>query len=183
MRVLIITSGGYLDKRIGRILHNNNIKGDVATKLTRDMINRYDCVIFSHNNEIPNLPKLIETIVLEKKILVIYINNTSSIGYYYNIVDDLFFSMISENTVEIELPSVIKSSGKYTSMITKLEDKIKQLQEDNKLLKLTNKAKLILMNKGLTEAQSHKFIQRKAMSMRTSKLNLVNLIIENKIDI
>lgn len=183
MRAIIISSGGYLDKRIERILTNNNIKGDVATKLTRDMINRYDCVIFSHNNDIPNLPKLIETIVLEKKILVLYINNTSSIGYYYNIVNDLYFSMINENTVDIELPIVIKSSQKYITELNRLQSNVLQLQEDNKLLKLTNKAKLILMNKGLTEAESHKFIQRKAMSMRISKLRLVNLIIENKIDI
>ncbi len=183
MRVLIIKSGGYLDKRVERILNNNNIKGDVANKLTRNMINLYDCVIFSHNNDIPNLPKLIETIVLERKILVIYVNNTSSIGHYYNIVNDLFFSMIQENAIDIELPFIVQSIHKFTSKIKQLEDEIKRLEDDNTLLKQTNKAKLILMKKGFNEAESHKFIQRKAMSMRISKLRLVNLIIENKIDI
>ena len=182
MRVLIISNGGYLDKRIERILNNNSINGDVETKLTRNMINVYDCVIFTHNHDIPNLPKLIETLVLEKKILVIYINNTSSIGYYYNVIHDMFFSMINENSMEIELPIVIKNTAKYSKEISRLQHEITDLKERNNLLKLTNKAKLILMNKGFKEAESHKFIQRKSMEMRISKLRLVNLIIENKID-
>lgn len=183
MRVLIITSGGYLENRVERVLSNNDIKGDVSTKLSRDQINRYDCVIFSYNNDIPNLPKLIETIVLERKIHVVFINNTPSIGYYYNLVNDLFFSMVNENTLDIELPLIIKSNVKYTAFIVKLELQINHLEEDVELLKLTNKAKLILMSNGLSEAESHKFIQRKSMSMRVSKRKLVNLIIENKIDI
>ena len=183
MRALIISNGGYLDKRIERILNNNNINGDVTNKITRDMINRFDCVIFSHNNDIPNLPKLIETIVLERRILVVYINNVSSIGYYNNIINDLYFSIINENSMDIELPLVIKSSTKYTARISNLEYQIKKLEQDNELLILTNKAKLVLMNKGFSEAESHKFIQRKSMSMRVSKRSLVNLIIENKIDI
>ncbi|AIO18307.1 hypothetical protein KQ51_00419 [Candidatus Izimaplasma bacterium HR1] len=182
MRAIIISSGGYLDKRIDRILKNNNIKGDIETKLTRNMINVYDCVIFSHNIDIPNLPKLIETLVLERKILVIYINNVSSIGYYYNVFNDIFFSMVTEISLEIELPIVINNNSKYTKEIVNLEEEITQLKESNELLKLTNKAKLVLMRKGFTEAESHKLIQRKSMELRVSKLKLVNLIIENKID-
>ena len=182
MRVVIISTGTYLDKRIERILSNNNIKGDVATKLTQNMMNVYDCVIFSYNKDIPNLPKVIERIVLERKILVIYVNNTSSIGNYYNMLNDLYFVMVNEITIDIELPSIINSNSKYISKITALELEINKLKEQIELLNLTNKAKLILINKGLTEAESHKYIQQKAMSMRISKLKLVNLIIENKID-
>ena len=183
MRAIIISTGGYLDKRIERLLINNNIKGDVATKLTRNMINVYDCVIFSYKNDIPNLPNVIERIVLEKKLLVIYINNTNSIGYYYNLINDLYFVMVNEMTLDIELPTVINSNTKYVKKINNLETKISDLEEKLKLIKLTNTAKRVLMNKGLTEEESHKFIQQKAMSMRVSKLKLVNLIIENKIDI
>lgn len=183
MRALIIKTGGYLDKRVQRIFNNNSIKGDVGTKLTRNMMNVYGCVIFSHKNDIQNLPKLIETIVLEKKLLVVFINSTSSIGQYYNVINDLYFSMVNELSLEIELPLVLSSNTKYVNKILDLENEIVMLKEESKLLKLTNKAKLILMNKGLTESESHKFIQQKAMSMRLSKLKVVNLIIKNKIDI
>lgn len=182
MRVIIISTGGYLDKRIERLLINNNIKGDVATKLTRNMINVYDCVIFSYKNEIPKLPNVIERIVLEKKLLVIYINDTNLLGYYYNLINDLYFVMISEVTLDIELPIVIKSNTKYIAKINSLEKEVTSLKDQLILFKLTNNAKRLLMEKGLSEAESHKFIQHKSMSMRVTKLKLVNLIIENKID-
>jgi len=64
MRVAIIASNGYLDKRIERLLGSNNIKGDIMNKFTRNQIYAYDCVIFTHKNDIPNLPVLIERLVL-----------------------------------------------------------------------------------------------------------------------
>ena len=182
MRAVIINSRGYLDKRIERTLHQNNINGDIKDKLTRNMFNQYDCVIFSHQNDIPNLPKVIERIVLEKKVIVILVNNTLSIGHYYNINDDLFFAMVNEASMEVELPFVIKNNMKFIKKIKVLEREKTDLIEEVQNIKNTNKAKRILINKGFTEAESHKFIQQKAMSLRISKSKLVNLIIENKID-
>jgi response regulator NasT len=183
MRATIVKSGGYLDKRIERILHQNNINGDIIEKLTRNAINHCDCIIFSYQNDIPNLPKVIEQVVLEKKNIVILVNNTFSIGYYYNIIDDIHFSMVSEATLDFELPFVIKNNVKFLKSIKQINDEKKQIENELMLLKNTNKAKRILMRKGFNEAESHKFIQQKAMALRVSKEKLVNLIIENKIDI
>jgi response regulator NasT len=183
MRAIIVKSGGYLDKRIERILHQNNINGDIAEKLTRHAINQYDCIIFTYQNDIPNLPKVIEQVVLEKKNIVILVNNTFSIGHYYNIFDDLHFSMVNEATLDFELPFIIKNNVKFLRSIKRITDEKKNLYNELILLKNTNKAKRILMKKGLNEAESHKFIQQKAMALRVSKEKLVNLIIENKIDI
>ena len=182
MRAVIISSNGYLDKRLERILTNSNIKGDIETKLTRNMINVYDCVIFSYKNDIPNIPVLIERIVLEQQILVIYINNTTSIGKFHNVVENLFFKDINEMTIDIELPLVIKTSSKYLKKIKTLQASNDSLEEQLETIKLTTKAKKILIKKGYSEAESHQFIQRKAMGLRISKRKLVNLIIENKID-
>ena len=183
MRALIVKSGGYLDKRLERLLYNNDIKGDIDTKLSRDMINVYDCVIFTYQNDIPNLPKVIEQIVLEKKILVLYINNTSSMGYFYNVIDDIYFNAINEIYIDVELPYIIKSASKYLHAISILKTENARNKDELTTLKLINKAKRILISKGLTEAESHQFIQRKSMDMRLSKKEFVNLIIENKIDI
>lgn len=183
MRALIIKSGGYLDKRLIRVLNNNNINGDIETKLTRNMINVYDCVIFSHQNDIPNLPKVIEQIVLEKKILVLYVNNTSSMSYFYNVIDDVYFSDVNEMYLDIELPVILKNSQKYMKYFKSMQRKNDTYKNELETLKLTNKAKRILMSKGLSEENSHQFIQRKSMDMRMSKKEFVNLIIENKIDI
>ena len=183
MRALIVKSGGYLDKRIERILFNNDIKGDIIAKLSRSTINVYDCVIFTHQYDIPNLPKVIEQIVLEKKILVLYVNNRSSMGYFYNVIEDTYFNVINETYIDIELPYIIKTVPKYLNQITKINTENDKLKNEIDTIKLINKAKRYLMKKGLDEAASHQFIQRKSMDMRLSKKEFANLIIENKIDI
>ncbi len=183
MKAVLISSNSYLDKRIERVLSGNDINVDIAKQLSRNMFNMYDCVIFTYKNEIPNIPKVIEMIVLEQKLLVLYINNVPSIGQFYSVLNHDYFSSVNEMSLDIELPIIIKNSCKYLNKITYLNDDLRNLKSEYTLLKLTNKAKRVLMSKGLSEADSHKFIQQKSMDLRISKLNLVNLIIENKIDI
>jgi response regulator NasT len=183
MRVAIIKNNGHIDKRIERLLSYSEIKGDFISKFTRNSLNMYHCVIFTHKNNIQNLPKVIESIVLEKKILVIYINNTLSIGEFYNVMNDLYFSVINEQNLEIELLSVINNSVKYINEINRLNLEKDRVVEELKTINNVSKAKRSLMSKGFTEDEAHKFIQRKAMDLRLSKLETANLIIENKIDI
>ena len=183
MRVAIVKSNGYLDGRISRVLTNNNIKGDVISKVVRSTITEYDALIFSYQNNIPNIPKVLEQIVLEKRVQVVYVTNTLSIGQFYNLFDDLYFHYIKEENIDFLLPRMLETSMKYLKKIRILEEENKQVKEDLLLIKNTNKAKRILIQKGLSEAEAHRFIIDKAMSMRVSKKRLVNLIIENRIDI
>ena len=183
MRVAIVKSDGYLDGRLSRILANNDIKGDIISKVVRSTLNQYDALIFSHQNNIPNISKVMEQSVLEKRIQVVYITNTLSIGYFYNLFEDLHFHYIKEEEIDFVVPRLLETSLKYLNKIKILEDENIKVQEQLLLIKNTNKAKRILMNKGLNEADAHRFIIDKAMSMRVSKRKLVNLIIENKIDI
>jgi hypothetical protein len=182
MRVAIVKSDGYLDNRISRILASNNINGDVITKVIRSTFNEYDAIVFTYQNHIPNLPKVIEQIVLEKRLQVFYITNTLSVGQFYNLFDDLFFDYMKEETMEILLPRLLKNSKKFIKKIQILEADNKHLSEELLLIKNTNKAKRILIKKGFNEADAHRFIIDKSMSMRLPKKLVVNLIIENKID-
>ena len=183
MRVAILKGSGYLDGRISRVLANNNINGDVVDKVTRSTFNEYDAIVFTYQNQIPNLPKVLEQIVLERRIQVLYLANTLSIGQFYNLFDDLFFNYIKEENIDFLIPRILDISTKYLRRIIYLEEESKKAKEDLTLLKNTNNAKRILINKGLSEDESHRFIIDKAMSMRKSKKAIVNLIIENKIDI
>jgi len=183
MRVAIVKGNGYLDGRISRILVNNGIKGDVVSKITRSSLNEFDTLIFTYQNQIPNLPKLLEQIVLEKRIQVLYITNTPSIGQFYNLFDDVFFNYVMEVNIDVMIPKIIEISRKYLRKIKYLEETSRDAKESVSVLKNTNKAKRILMNKGLSEDDSHRFIIDKAMTLRMSKKAIVNLIIENKIDI
>lgn len=183
MRVAIYKSEVYMDNRISRVLAENGINGDIITKFDRTVLNTYNCVIFTYKSKIPNMPKLLEQIVLEKKIQVIYITNTLSIGQFYNLYDDPFFNYIQEHKMDIILSTIIRHTNKYLREIAYLELENMKAKEEITVMKLTSKAKRILMDKGLSEADSHKFIINKSMEMRIPKKKLVNLIIENKIDI
>lgn len=183
MRVAIVKSNGYLDGRISRILANSNINGDIVNKVVRSTLNEYDALIFSYQNRIPNIPKVLEQICLEKRIQVVYITNTLSIGQFYNLFEDLYFHYIQEVNIDYLLPRMMETSSKYLRKIRNLEEENKRVKEELLLIKNTNKAKRILMKKGLSEDDAHKFIIDKSMTMRMTKKRLVSLIIENKIDI
>ncbi len=183
MRIAVIKSNGYIDTRIERLLKFNKINGDFITKFTRNSLKKYDAVIFSYKNNIPNLPKVLESIVLEQKIFVVYVNNTLSTGKFYNVLNNLYFGVINEQNIEIEFMSVLSNSLKYLKEINLFKEENESLKDKLSTMVLVNKAKTILIAKGLNEGDAHKFIQSKAMDLRLSKKQTANLIIENKIDI
>lgn len=182
MRVAIIKSNDNMDIRIERILNNIQIKGDFIKKFTRNSISKYDIVIFTYQNNIQNISKVIEQIVSEKKTLVIYINNKLSIGQFYNVMNSLYFSIINEQSFDVELPSVLQNTGKYLDEICNLNIMISNLKGQLDALNLINNAKRILSKKGYSEADSHQFIQKKSMDLRLSKKLTAELIIKNRID-
>lgn len=182
MRVAIVKSGGNIDNKIDRILTQSKIKGDFIQKVSRSFLDHYDVLIFTGQNNIPNLPKVIESIVLEKKILVLYINNTVSVGQFYNVLNDLYFNVISEQLIDIELVNILQVSIKYLDEINRLKSEKIELKTQLSNIKSANLAKRILMEKGYSEADSNKYIQQKAMNLRKSRESIVNLIIDNKID-
>ena len=183
MRVAIVKSDGYIDTRISRILANNGINGDIIDKVSRNTIIHYDSIIFTYKNNVPNMPKLLERIVMERKTHVVYVTNTVSIGQFYNLFEDLYFNYVQESKLDLVLSTILRHTKKYIKEINIIEDKNRELKEELKTIKQTNKAKRVLMTKGLSEEESHKFIINKAMDLRVSKKKLVNLIIEEKIDI
>jgi len=182
MRVAIIKNSGNIDTKIERILKNNKINGDFIEKFDRNSINIYNVVIFTYKNKIQNISKLIEQIVLEKKTLVIFINNNLSVGNFYNVLNDIYFSIVNEQYLEVELPSIIINNSKYVSEINLLNGELRQLKETLNAINLINNAKRVLSKKGFSEAESHQFIQKKSMDLRLSKKLTAELIIQNKID-
>lgn len=182
MRVAIIRNNGNIEVKIERILKANEIKGDFIDKVSKNSINIYDVIIFTYENKIPNLPKVIEQIVLEKKSLVIFVSNNLLVGQFYNVLNDLFFNIVNVQFLDIELPLILRSTEKYISEIYKLNKEVKQLKNKLSTINLVNNAKRILASKGFNEAASHQFIQKKSMDLRLSKKMTAELIIQNKVD-
>ena len=121
-------------------------------------------------------------IVLEKKILVIYINNKLSVGQFYNVLNNLYFSIVNDQTLDIELPCILQNTERQIKEINHLNNEIVALKEQLNTINLINNAKRILSNKGYSEADSHQFIQKKSMDLRLSKKLTAELIVKNKID-
>ncbi|MBN2604852.1 MAG: hypothetical protein JXR62_03415 [Bacilli bacterium] len=182
MRVGIIKSNGNIDNRIERVLVQNKIKGDFIHKFSRNVINQYDVLIMTYQNNIPNISKIIESIVLEQKTLILFIHNTLSVGQFYNVLYDRYFNVVNEQFLDIELPNFIHLACKYLMEINRLKNENSDLSKQLNAIKTANFAKRILMEKGYSEDDSHKFIQKKAMDLRKPRQMIVNLIIENKID-
>jgi len=182
MRVAVIKNSGNMDHKIDRILKGLKINGDFIEKFTINSIKKYDVIIFTYKNKILNSSKIIEQIVLEKKSLVIFINNKASIGQFYNVLNNLYFSVVNEQSLEVELSSVLHHSEKYLREIFSLNSEIYNLKQKIVTLNLINNAKRILSEKGFSEAASHQFIQKKSMDLRLSKKSTAELIIKNKID-
>lgn len=182
MKVAILRSGGVNDKKVERILGFNKINGDFIDKITRNTLMNYDFLVISPTKHINNLPKVIEQIVLEDIINVVFVSNTLNIGQYYNVMNSIRFNFVSNLNMESELIFTLSNTHKYINIIKNLELENNKLKDQVLLIKLTNKAKRVLMTKGFSEEESHHFIQKKAMDMRISKKKLVNLIIQNRID-
>ena len=183
MRIAIVKTSGYLDQRIFRVLKQNNFKGEIIRQINNHTLDNFEAIIFTEDKSIPNIPKIMEQLVIRKKAFVIYVQKTLSQSYFYNILEDPFFILTNEQTIEVELVSLLKQSKKYMKYILQISNELSDSKAELDLVKKTQKAKVILMQKGFTEAESHRFIQIKAMELRVSKKHLVNLIIKNQIDI
>ena len=79
MRVAIMEAHGYLDKQIQRLLANHEIKGDIVPNLTRSVVQQYDVLVVTHKTDIPNVPVVLEQIILDGDINVIYVSNNPNI--------------------------------------------------------------------------------------------------------
>ena len=182
MRVAVIKNGGNMDTKIDRILKDIKINGDFIEKFTTNSIKKYDTIIFTYQNKILNLSKVIEQIVLEKNILVIFINNKLSVGQFYNVLNDLYFSIVNEQSLDIELSNVLHLTDKYLKEISNLNSEVFKLKDQIDTINLINNAKRMLSNKGYSEAASHQFIQKTSMDLRLSKKMTAERIIKNMID-
>ncbi len=182
MRLAIFQDNGLIYQRIIRFLRQNSYSVDTVNRVTSHTIKNYDVVVFTEGVQVPNLVKVIEQIALEEAILVVYIHQGSALNQFYNIASHPFFIDITLKDLHLEWRYKIPLATKYSKVLTRSYQALKETKKQLNALENELKAKRILMRNGLSEAESHRFIQQKAMKLRKSKQDVVNLIIQNKID-
>lgn len=183
MRLGIYETKGVLYDQVISFLKRNNIGVNPIKRVTSHTLTLYEAIIFTEGNSIPNLAKVIEQIVLEEHVAVIYVHSGQWMNQLYNMMNNPFFIEVNYNQMELLFKQKIELSLKYIKLIKQKNKQIETITENYTELKNEIKAKRILMNKGLSEEESHKLIQAKAMQLRKQKKDVVNLIIRNKIDL
>jgi response regulator NasT len=183
MRVCVFEQQGSLTAQLLRILTENGIKGDVVKTIRLSLIDEYDVIIFSERHEIPSLYTTIEQLVLSKKIHVVFISETHSLGKIHKLMNDFRFHRINKLLMNAELPMLLTTIQKYSTYIMSIEQKTIETQQLLTELELISKAKFYLMDRGMSEKEAHMYIRKKAMDLRKTKSSVANLIIQNRIDI
>lgn len=183
MKVAVIKSNTFLDEKLKRVFELNNIKVDIVEKFNIQSTKSYQVVLFSSKNKINKINLVMESIVNTKSCLVVYINNTVNIGRFHNLLTSSFFLNVEELKIDTILYEMVIKSSSYLREIQYLNYEIEVLNDKLKEEKNINKAKYLLIDKGFSEADSHKLIQKTAMNYRLSKSEAASLIIKNKIDI
>ncbi len=183
MKICIFNGHTNLTNNLLRILMENGVKTDIFKKVKFSVIENYDAVIFVEHSKIDKMYTLMEQFVLTKKIHVIFIASTESLGKIQKICSDFYFHRINRQILGVELPMLLRTIRKQNKYILALKTEISNLQKKIHEHETISKAKYLLMEKGMKESSAHMFIQRKAMDLRKSKYIIANLIIQNKIDI
>lgn len=183
MNVAILQGPEQLNKQLLRSLQSHQIKGDLISQINKIVLIRYDFLIVSSEQR-PKIPsRVLEQIVLEKQIVLVYIHHQSNITDLHNLINDPYFLLVSKVSVIETLPSILLTIFKWQREVRVLKRELKETSL--KLMDIQNnlKAKRILIKKGLSEIDAHNWIQKAAMDKRCKKSDIVNLIIEEKIDI
>lgn len=183
MNVAILQGQEQLTRQLLRSLQSYQIKGDLVNKINNKLLITHDFLIVSSEQQ-PKIPiRVLEQIVLQKQIVLIYVHHQSNLGSLYNLLDDPYFLTIEKTNVVEILPTVLLNVYKWQKEVSILQ---KECQTSKSLLndtKNTIHAKRILMQKGMSEDDAHNWIQKASMDRRCKKSDIVNLIIKEKIDI
>lgn len=182
MNVAILQGKDQLNKQIIRSLQSHQIKGDLIDKITNKTLVSYDFLIVSSEQQPPIPIRVLEQIVLQKQIVLVFIHHQSNLNNLYNLLDDPFFLPVSKVNVIETLPSILITIFKWQKEVRALKTELETTSRVLKDNKNTLKAKRLLMNTGMSEEEAHSWIQKSAMEKRCKKSDVVNLIIKEKID-
>lgn len=183
MRLGIYETKGPIYDQVISYLKRNNIGVIPVKQVTSHTLTLYEAIIFTEDVAIPNITKVIEQIILEEHSAVIYVHGGQWMNHLYNMMNNPFFIEVNYKQIELLFYQKVDISLKYIQLIKRKNREIRLLSDNYKDLKNEIKAKRILMSRGLSEDESHKLIQTKAMKLRKQKKDIVNLIIRNRIDL
>lgn len=137
---------------------------------------RTDILIIS-KQYLANMINLLQMLVFNKEMLIIYISKNLEYGLLYNILNESNFILLEENNV-LAINDILRYAVKAYREIRLLNKKLIRLEDDLNSTNLVREAKLkIMKEKKLSEEEAYKYIINLAMQKRIKKSELSKQII------
>lgn len=183
MKVAILQGSEQLSKQLMRSLLAHQIKGDLITRIDQRTIVTYDFLVISSDIK-PKVPiRVLEQVVMQKQCVLVYIHQKVNINQFYNLLEDPYFLLVPYIQVVELLPGLLMTVNRWRKEVGILRRELQASEKKLHETTATTKAKRILMTKGFSEKEAHNWIQKEAMDKRCKKMDVVNLIIRENIDI
>ncbi|MDE5977431.1 MAG: ANTAR domain-containing protein [Turicibacter sp.] len=118
---------------------------------------------------------LVETLIHEQQAVLLL--GKSYQKFYYR--QDPYFEFCEKPVQPVVLLTMLRVLVKYGQTVRQLESKVNQLEQLQKAEKAIRLAKRILQkNQHISEDEAHRYIQKRSMELRISKLEFAELILK-----
>ena len=119
---------------------------------------------------------LVETLIHERQAVLLI--GKSYQKFYYR--QDPYFELCEKPIQPIVLVTMLRVLSKYGQTVRQLESKVNQLEKEKRTEKAIRLAKRALQqHENMTEDEAHRYIQKRSMELRISKLELSERIIKS----
>ncbi|MDO5792889.1 MAG: ANTAR domain-containing protein [Turicibacter sp.] len=119
---------------------------------------------------------LVETLIHERQAVLLI--GKSYQKFYYR--QDPYFEFCEKPIQTIVLVTMLRVLSKYGQTVRQLESKVNQLEKEKRTEKAIRLAKRVLQqHENMTEDEAHRYIQKRSMELRISKLELSERIIKS----
>ncbi len=178
-RILVCLNDGLLKLRINRVLTIKNYQYDITDNpIKRDDLILYDIVLIHSSYRLANLHGFIENSILQELTTLIYISSNANSNPFRKLLDHPNIVFVDENKMDVELPLAIEMYKKYSQQLSKLNRENKKLIKSVDEMNLMNKCKRMIIKKGYSEEEAHKYILKFAMDNHIDKYEACNRLLE-----
>lgn len=119
---------------------------------------------------------LVETLIHERQAVLLI--GKSYQKFYYR--QDPYFEFCEKPIQTIVLVTMLRVLSKYGQTVRQLESKVNQLEKEKRTEKAIRLAKRALQqHENMTEDEAHRYIQKRSMELRISKLELSERILKS----
>lgn len=181
VRVLVLSKDNTIKRNVINILDKtkyNILNADIDSKEAFSYSRKINAeVVIVHSSFINNNYVLFDQLINNKRNLVIYLSSKFELGYLYSVIESPRFYLLNDLKYQ-GLNEILEIMEKNNAIIDKLEKKIDNLKDKVQEDKLVKQAKLLLINKGMTEEEAYKYILKKSMNERITKKQAAQKIME-----